>query len=307
MVNAIAMQPSASSRVGQLVVVLAGIAVVTLIVTVGARLARQPDAATVPRPAGRLAALVAPLSRLRDSLARRSHPAVAAVVVLAAGLAGTIVISYAVGEAAKLGVVVRLDRPLDHFVDGHRLAAMVHLMLNGTLLGSDQVVYTIAVVTGLIIWVLTRRWLPLIAAVAAVPTEIALQRLMKMLVHGTKPAQAVAIGPPGAYFSGGSARTLIACGLLAYFVGWIGLAHWQRVALWTSAVLATFVEGYSRLYLGRHWAVDIFGGWLVGAMVLATFIFAAQALRSTADAKVAADRPPSVRVRALQPLSGSEI
>ena len=308
MVNAIAIQSSASSRVGQLVVVLAGIAGAALIVTVGAWLAGQRPAATAKRRGGRLAAPAACLSRIRDSLGARTHPVLAAVVALAAGLVGAVAVSYAAGLVAKLGLVVRLDRPVDHFVDAHRLAAIVGLMRAGTLLGAYSVVYTIAIVGGLIVWVLTRRWLPLLAAVAALLTETAVQRLMHALVHGAKPAQAVAIGPPGGYFSGGSARALIVCGLLAYFVGWVAPARWQRAALWTAAVLAAFVEGYSRLYLGRHWAVDIVGGWLLGALVLASFIFAAQALRPAVQASAGTNWPQADFVAAaLPPLTGSEI
>jgi membrane-associated phospholipid phosphatase len=164
------------------------------------------------------------------------------------------------------------------------------------LLGSYPVAYTIAVTSGLIVGLLLHRWLPLCALVAAVPTENFLQGHMTAFVHGTKPAQALAVGPPGGFFSGGSARTLIVCGLLAYFLGWLGLARRQRSLIWTLTALATLGEGYSRLYLGRHWAVDIVGGWVFGALVLASFVFAAEALRPSADPEPSAPAPkPAAR------------
>ena len=99
---------------------------------------------------------------------------------------------------------------------------------------------------------------------AAVPAENLFQKLMKKLVHSGKPAQAVAIGPPGGYFSGGSARTLIACGLICCFLAWLGLERRQRILAWTIAAMAAYLEAYSRLYLGRHFVLDILGGWLAG-------------------------------------------
>jgi membrane-associated phospholipid phosphatase len=286
-VSVIAMSPASASLAGQAAVVLAGVAGVVLVVAVALRPARRAES-LASRRAGRVATWARTLASLRDGLGRRTHPAVAAAVALAAGLAVSVAVSYAAGLLTKAGVVVRLDRPVDRFVDGHRLAAVVHLMLTGTLLGSYPVVYSIAAVTGLIVGAIVRRWLPLIVAVAAVPTEIVIQKLLSGLVHGTKPAQALAIGSPGGYFSGGSARTLIACGLLAYFAGWTGLARERRVLLWAVAAIASFAEGYSRLYLGRHWAVDIVGGWLLGALVLASIIFAVEALRPAADEKAGA-------------------
>lgn len=297
MVNAIAMHPTSASLVGQLAVVLAGIAGAALIVTTGLRLGRPPASPAVPTATGRpahdkIASWARSLAALRDTIGRRSHPVVAAAAALAAGLAASVLIGSAAGLLTRAGPIVRLDRPVDRFVDAHRLAAVVHVMLNGTLLGSYVVVYTIAVVTGLVVGVRTRRWLPLVVLVASVPAEIVIQKLTSSLVHGTKPAQALAIGAPGGYFSGGSARTLIVFGLVAYFAGWTGMARTRRAALWTVAVLATFAEGYSRLYLGRHWAVDIVGGWLLGALILASFIFAAEVLRPAVDEKAGVHRMP---------------
>jgi len=263
---------------GQALVVMAGVVGVALIATIGMRMAGGPAASAASR-GGHATAAVNPLARLRDTVARRSHPIVAAGVSLAAGLALAVIIICTVGLLTKVGVVVHLDRQLGRFVDAHRVAPMTRLMLSATLLGSYPVVYTIAIVGGLIVAVLSYRLLPLLALVAAVPTETLVQKFATRVVHGTKPAHALAIGSPGGFFSGGSARTLIVCGLLAYFLGWLGLARQQRALLWTCVALATFIEGYSRLYLGRHWAVDIVGGWVAGALILGTFVFSAEALR----------------------------
>jgi membrane-associated phospholipid phosphatase len=54
--------------------------------------------------------------------------------------------------------------------------------------------------------------------------------------------------------------------------------------------------------------VDIVGGWLLGALVLASFIFAAQALRPAVQASAGTNWPQADFVAAaLPPLTGSEI
>lgn len=292
MVIASVTQHSAAGLFGQTLVVLAGVAGAVLVVAIGAWRARpgrqSGDPSGALPPGGPIATGWTSLTRTRDTLARRVHPFAVAGLAVLAGLTLALIVTFAVGVATKLGAVVHLDRPLDHFVDRHRVAAVTRLMIAATLLGSYPVSYTIAVVGGLIAGVLSRHWLPLVVLVASVPTEILAQRFTAGLVQGTRPARTLAIGPPGAFFSGGSARILIVCGLLAYFLGWLGLARRQRVMLWTCVALATFIESYSRLYLGRHWAVDIVGGWVAGALLLAAFVFAAEIFRPAAGTEAAA-------------------
>jgi membrane-associated phospholipid phosphatase len=243
-----------------------------------------------------MAVLVARLAEMRDSIARRTDPIVAALLALAVVMIAGVLVTYAFGLLAKSALVVHIDNSIGNYIDGHRASTVSGIMRSATLVGSYPVDYTIAAVGGLIIGVLSRRWVPLLAMIAAILTEKIMQSVMTKLIHGAHPAQALAIGTPGGYFSGGSARTLIVCGLLAYFLGWLTITRLQRVLFWTFAALAAFTEGYSRLYLGRHFAIDIVAGWLAGAFILSGYIFAAEALRPAG--------PPSAdRVR---PGHGSE-
>jgi undecaprenyl-diphosphatase len=58
-----------------------------------------------------------------------------------------------------------------------------------------------------------------------------------------------------------------------------------RILLVAIAAAAAAMIGLSRLYLGVHWASDVVGGWLIGAMWLAVCLTAA---------RVAAKRRPTV-------------
>jgi undecaprenyl-diphosphatase len=74
-----------------------------------------------------------------------------------------------------------------------------------------------------------------------------------------------------------SAHALVAVvfyGFIAYALAHSLHKQWQRraVVLVTSTII--FLIGYSRVYLGVHWASDVIGGWLLGtALLLALVVF----------------------------------
>ena len=287
---------------GKLLVILVGVAGAIIIAAVGAR--RMAAAGADAEPvSGRVSGVIGWLAARRDGLARSTDPVLAAVAVLVAGFAISTVIVYAVGLLFTTGGAAHVNEPIDHFMDSHRITPMIRLMGYITQIGNYPVVYAITVTAGVLIGLLWRpegrilglvplRWLPLITLVAAMPAENLFQKLMKKLVHSGKPAQAVAIGPPGGYFSGGSARTLIACGLICCFLAWLGLERRQRILAWTIAAMAAYLEAYSRLYLGRHFLLDILGGWLAGGLIVAVFAFAAGALWPAAAPRGAGEAAP---------------
>ena len=57
-------------------------------------------------------------------------------------------------------------------------------------------------------------------------------------------------------------------------VFWSFVAIWlRRPAVWAAALAMIALVSLSRIYLGVHWPIDILGGWLVGAAVIAAAIF----------------------------------
>ena len=123
------------------------------------------------------------------------------------------------------------------------------------------------------------RWLPAFAF-------LVLSLLQRYLTHGIH-LVAHRVGPPGflhgTYPSGGSERTVVFFGLIAYFL-WREFSGRRVTAIWAGAAVAAlaFNEGYSRLYLGMHWTTDVLSGWFYGILLLALFILATRVVMGPA-------------------------
>jgi hypothetical protein len=53
---------------------------------------------------------------------------------------------------------------------------------------------------------------------------------------------------------------------------WIIIASWgKKKRYYCAAILISLLAGFSRVYLGVHFPTDLFGGWLLGALVLAGY------------------------------------
>jgi len=85
--------------------------------------------------------------------------------------------------------------------------------------------------------------------------------------------------------SGHTVYFTIFFGLLAYY-GWKNrAAWWARALLFISAFLILSI-GYSRVYLGAHWYLDVFAGYVVGFTVLLAAILIYEYLTRRSHAAV---------------------
>lgn len=66
-------------------------------------------------------------------------------------------------------------------------------------------------------------------------------------------------------FPSGGAQT-------AMFLGGILIYYWRTPAAWIIGLTYTLLISFSRLYLGVHYPIDIFGGWIFAWFMLALFI-----------------------------------
>jgi membrane-associated phospholipid phosphatase len=123
------------------------------------------------------------------------------------------------------------------------------------------------------------KWLPAFAFIVLTVLQRYLTHAIHLVAHR--------VGPPGfphgVFPSGGSERTVVFFGLIAYFL-WREFSGRRVTAIWAVAAVAAlaFDEGYSRFYLGMHWTTDVLSGWFYGILLLALFVLATRVIMGPA-------------------------
>lgn len=220
-------------------------------------------------------AVPARLVPLRDA-GRRLHPLLASLVVLVAGTVAMLALAFLLGKLA--GALERpVDVPLFHWSRDHVVGWWHDVNAVVTQMGNRPIVKVVALVSAVLLAVLWRRrwWVP----PAAIATAYLLERYGQQLLAVT-----VDRGHPptthGTYPSGGCARVVAVYGVILFLTLAVAPRLRQRVGglAWSALAVLAYVEGYTRLYLLKHWATDVVGGWVFGALVLAVVVAATTTL-----------------------------
>ncbi|RSS22696.1 phosphatase PAP2 family protein [Streptomyces sp. WAC08452] len=98
-----------------------------------------------------------------------------------------------------------------------------------------------------------------------------LQQLLKAAVDRARPVWPDPVDSAhfAAFPSGHAMTATFVCGLLVWLVHHYGAADGVRRATLAAAVVSVAGVGVTRVWLGVHWATDVLGGWLLGALVVA--------------------------------------
>jgi membrane-associated phospholipid phosphatase len=180
------------------------------------------------------------------------------------------VTSWALGKLLQSDAVTRPSRRVYQYCREHRSAALARRLDPVTMIGDYAVIGSFSALVGGLIAYERREWAPLPLLAGGVLSEVYLQKALKRLVEGTKPAEEDSIGSPGDFPSGGAARTVITFGLLAHLLTQRWSSPAERRVIWSIVMALVLAQGGSRLYLGRHWPEDVVGGWLFGWLILRT-------------------------------------
>lgn len=79
-------------------------------------------------------------------------------------------------------------------------------------------------------------------------------------------------------FPSGGAQTAMLFGVLL-------IAYWKNRWAWPCAVAYILLISFSRVFLGVHFVLDLLGGWVLGLIVAALFIYAARPIEAFASKK----------------------
>jgi membrane-associated phospholipid phosphatase len=224
---------------------------------------------------GRLTAATHRLGEARAQSVVTLGPVGGFVLFLGAGVFLTAAVSIALGEAlARLENPV--DRPVFHWVERVQQQDWARLMNTIGQMGNIPESRGVAVVAAiaLVFVAPSRRWVPpvLIGSMIVVQ-KYAQAGIAKIVDRGHPPTTL------GTFPSGGCARSLVFFGVIVFLtLVYTGAGRRWRGIGWGIVAMLTFVEGYTRTYLNKHWVTDVLGGWLFGAMLLAAAVFAGRAL-----------------------------
>ncbi|MCT9082142.1 phosphatase PAP2 family protein [Streptomyces fulvoviolaceus] len=131
-----------------------------------------------------------------------------------------------------------------------------------------RIVAAVAVVW--LVWRHHARWTA-VWLVATCALGTLLQQSLKAAVGRERPVWSDPVDSAhyAAYPSGHALTATVVCGLLLWLLHRYGAGR----ALWRTAVTVAVVSvagvGLTRVWLGVHWASDVVGGWLLGALLVA--------------------------------------
>ncbi|WAL94058.1 phosphatase PAP2 family protein [Streptomyces sp. Je 1-369] len=117
-------------------------------------------------------------------------------------------------------------------------------------------------------------WRPALWLTGTCAVGSALQQGLKAAVDRPRPVwpDPVDSAHYAAFPSGHAMTAVLVCGLLL----WVLHMYGARPALWRTclalAALSVVGVGVTRIWLGVHWASDVVGGWLLGALMVALAI-----------------------------------
>ncbi len=165
--------------------------------------------------------------------------------------------------------IVSADLRIANLLTYFRIPELTKVFLWITLLGEWQVIIGSAIIVSVILWLWKKRGYIMYLWLALVTGET-FNYLGKLLIHRDRPANPVYLEHSFSFPSGHAMVAVIFYGFLAYIL----IRHvknWKhKVNVFFGCLVVIFVIGFSRLYLGVHYASDVWGGYLLGFLILTT-------------------------------------
>jgi len=222
------------------------------------------------------------------------------IALAAAGLAiagATIGVLVLADAGRERNGAARIDPHVAADVLDIRSQALTRLAHAFTLVGSEPVVGTLAV---LLFIVLLERRGQLYAAFAAagMTVSVGLTVAVKLAVERPRPGPIDRLGPVDHSYSFPSGHTLnstVLLGLLVILLLPVIRERMLRTSMLVGAVLLALAIGWSRVYLGYHWATDVVASWLLATAVLLG-VYAATRLAANRSG-TASGRPDRTRTQ----------
>lgn len=208
--------------------------------------------------------------RLADALREAIGSGWGFLFVMLAGTAATVAILWPLGALAGR---------IHPFFDLHAYQWLVDDFRAGTLWSDASTAFTqigdpiqslatVVILSAILAFAWPgRRWVGPVVLGTALAAEWFSQRVIGAVVARGYPPFG-----NGTFPSGGTARVIVIYGafVLLATIRWPGLSRRWRIAAWAVVAILAVMEGYSRLYLLKHWPLDVPAGALFGMLLLLT-------------------------------------
>jgi undecaprenyl-diphosphatase len=209
-----------------------------------------------------------------------------ALLVVAMLVSFAVILGCAIAAGELLGLAERadgstaVDSSITSWAVAHRAPALTSLARLLSTLGSQTVLIPLTVIaTAALLG--RRRWVLAGLLVAAWVGAIGMYNLTKHFVDRMRPPMHIWLTDVGrtSSFPSGHATQSLATFVALVLAGAVifPTARWPGRAI---AVALAIGVGWSRVYLGVHWATDVGAGWLIGAGWLAIVVWLARAAES---------------------------
>ena len=185
-----------------------------------------------------------------------------------------------------------LDPRIHLWVLQHRTGWLDTTMRAMTWLGANAVVVPMLAISAVLLCRIRHSWAPPVPIVAVYTACVLLHALVGDVVRRPRPTAADWLTGAGgwSYPSGHTIQATAAYGVLLVLLA-EGTTPRVRRRLTLAAVVIVALVATSRVYLGVHWASDVFGSISLGTLVVSLAVITRLATRGTAGAR---PDPPGV-------------
>jgi membrane-associated phospholipid phosphatase len=127
-----------------------------------------------------------------------------------------------------------------------------------------------------VVWLVWRHsaWWPALWLVATCALGTLVQQFLKAAVGRERPVWSDPVDSAhyGAFPSGHAMTATVVCGLLLWLLHVYEAGRVLRRTALVLAVVSVVGVGLTRIWLGVHWPSDVLGGWLLGALAVASAV-----------------------------------
>ena len=173
----------------------------------------------------------------------------------------------AVGDFITSDIIVQADARVNTLLYVFRNASAVKAFIWITLSGESPVIIVFALLVSLLLF-LARQKRQIIMLWFTIIGSEGFTFILKMVFHRPRPLHAVFLEDSNSFPSGHATIAVAFYGFLIYLLLRDVKNKSHRVLVIVAGVIVMLAIGFSRLYLGVHYASDVLAGYLVGLLWL---------------------------------------